>query len=161
MNKQKSDFPKDLERGCRYEGKFYRWYKQNSTNKITWLQEKYEADFLINDFKVELKTDFTPHTNFFMEHFSNIKTRRLGGPRQAKGYKAKFYCYWFVDELNPHQWSCYSFRTDELVAWLDIHMNRYQTRRKLNKGFVTLGHIIPIETLSKQSFCKIIRIEVK
>ena len=160
MNKR-ADWKSDFKKGEKFEKKFYEWYQQNSTNKIEWLQEKYEADFLINNFKVELKSDFTPHSNFFMEHFSNIKTRRFGGPRQAQGYNAKHYCYWFVDELNPHQWKCFSFRTDELVAWLDIHMNEYETRTKENKGYNTLGHIIPIAELSNQKFCKHIRIEVK
>jgi hypothetical protein len=159
---EESNWERDFQKGEKGEKEFYGYLKRRYPNKnIKWLQKAHEADFMIDDDKVELKTDFTKHTNFFIEYFSNIDTRRMGGPYQASEYNARHFIYWFVDKRNPYQWCCFRFLLKELIDWLNINKNCYQTRRKLNKGFVTLGHIIPIETLSKQSFCKIIRIEVK
>ena len=159
--KKRADWKSDFKKGEKFEKKFYEWYQQNSTNKIEWLQEKYEADFLINNFKVELKSDFTEHSNFFLEYFSNMETNRQGGPWQAAKYNAKYFIYWFVDERNKNQWNCYSFKTKELLEWMSIHKNEYQTRKKENDGFTTLGIIVPVNELSNQKFCTIKIVEVK
>ena len=163
VQNRESDFPKSYERGEEYEGKFYKWYKTKYPHKnITWLKKEFEADFLINNCKLELKSDFTQHTNFFIEYFSNMETERMGGPYQAKNsYNAKYYSYWFVDETNPNQWKFYNFKLTELLEWLSIHKNCYPTRRKENKGYQTLGHIIPVDILSKQSFCKVKTVEIQ
>jgi hypothetical protein len=148
-------FSNDLERGLFYEELFYKEIKEKYPNKdIKWLNQEFEADFEIDSVKVELKSDFTKYTNFFMEIFSNYATRRSGGPWQALGYKAKYFLYWFVDEENINQWRCYSFETDKLVSWLDINMYSYSMKIVNNGKYNTFGCPVPVKDLERFPWCR-------
>jgi hypothetical protein len=150
-----AEFSNDLERGLFYEELFYKEIKEIYPEKeIKHLNKEFEADFEINSVKVELKSDFTKYTNFFMEIFSNYATRRRGGPWQAHGYKAKYFLYWFCSDENINQWSCYSFEVDELVSWLDINMYSYPMKFVNNGKYNTFGCPVPIKDLEEFPWCR-------
>jgi hypothetical protein len=162
MENNKNGFDKNLKKGEAHEAKFYTYLKTKYPNRdVKWLKTNFEADFMIDDFKLELKTDFTRHSNFFMEYYSNIETKRMGGVWQAAGYKARYYAIWYVDPSNAHQWSCYCFETKPLLEWLEAHKDEYPTGKVKNEGYTTLGFVIPMHRLTGQSFCRCSKIEVK
>ena len=158
------DFKKDLEKARKYEEKFSQLYNQSDLNgHVTWKDEKFDADYEIEingrKFKAEIKIDFTKHNNFFIEHFSNLESGRLGGPLQALKYGAKFFIYWFVSEFNKHQWDCYVFDTIKLINWMERYGYDYRYADVHNIGYVTRGNIVPIDILASQPFCKKRRIK--
>ena len=152
-------FEKDLKKAQKYEEMFATIYNKTTYfGFMKWNDEKYTADYTveINDstFQAEIKIDFTKYNNFFLEKYSNKNTKRIGGPRQAQKYGAKFFVYWFVSEKNAHQWECYIFKTDELVRWLDENEKKYQIKEVKNKTHTTTGYAIPIQHLSSLEFFK-------
>lgn len=150
-----AEFKNDFERGIFYEELFYKEIKKKYQDKdVKWLNKEFEADFKINSVKLELKSDFTKYTNFFMEIFSNYATRRIGGPWQAKQYDAKYFLYWFCSDENKNQWRCYSFEVDELVKWLDKNMYSYSMKFVNNGKYNTFGCPIPIKHLENKSWCR-------
>lgn len=150
-----AEFSNDLERGLFYEELFYKEIKKIYPEKeIKHLNKEFEVDFEINSVKVELKSDFTKYTNFFMEIFSNYATRRIGGPWQGKEYGAKYFLYWFCSDKNINQWSCFSFEVDELVKWLDTNMYAYPMKFVNNGKYNTFGCPVPVKHLENKSWCR-------
>ncbi len=155
-------FVSDLERAKVYEEQFAKKYNiKHQNTRMEWLDTKFQPDFKVeshdifrNSFFVEIKIDFTKHTNFFMEFLSNVKKETKGGPWQAQKYEAKYFVYWFVSPKNKNQWNCYVFETDKLVEWLDENKTRYQAYDVPNRTYKTRGYIIPISVLVRYKWAK-------
>jgi hypothetical protein len=98
---------------------------------------------------LELKTDFySKSTNLFMERWSVEATPeragKPGGPWQAAAHGATYYLYWFAetDEL-------FVFCTAALVKYLEANLAAFRPCPVRNKGYTTLGYIVPKEKLLK------------
>lgn len=98
---------------------------------------------------LELKTDFySKSTNLFMERWSVEATPeragKPGGPWQAAAHGATYYLYWFAetDEL-------FVFCTAALVEYLEANLAAFRPCPVRNKGYTTLGYIVPKEKLLK------------
>ena len=99
---------------------------------------------------IELKTDFySKSTNLFMERWSVEPTLekpdgKVGGPWQSMQHGAAYYLYWFpdTDEL-------FVFTTAILVSFLEENLSSFRPCPVRNKGYTTLGYIVPKERLLK------------
>lgn len=99
---------------------------------------------------IELKTDFySKSTNLFMERWSVEATPdkpegKPGGPWQSLGHGSAYYLYWFAetDEL-------FVFCTAALVNFLEENLSSFRQCPVRNKGYTTLGYIVPKEKLLK------------
>lgn len=98
---------------------------------------------------VELKTDFySKSTNLFMERWSVMaegdRLGKPGGPWQSAAHGAAYYLYWFpdTDEL-------FVFQTAVLVDFLEVNLSSFRQCPVRNRGYTTLGYIVPKERLLK------------
>lgn len=92
---------------------------------------------------IELKTDFySKSTNLFMERWSVMeegdRPGKPGGPWQSLQHGSVYYLYWFpeTDEL-------FVFQTKVLVDYLEAHLASFRPCPVRNKGYTTLGYIVP------------------
>lgn len=92
---------------------------------------------------IELKTDFySKSTNLFMERWSVMeegdRQGKPGGPWQSASHGAAYYLYWFAetDEL-------FVFSTAALVEYLEANLAAFRPCPVRNKGYTTLGYIVP------------------
>ena len=98
---------------------------------------------------LELKTDFySKSTNLFMERWSVEATPerpgKAGGPWQATAHGAVYYLYWF-----PKTEKLFVFSTEALVNYLEANLGGFRACPVRNKGYTTLGYIVPKEKLLK------------
>lgn len=98
---------------------------------------------------LELKTDFySKSTNLFMERWSVEATPerpgKAGGPWQAASHNAAYYLYWFPDRDE-----LFVFNTAVLVEYLEANISQFRPCPVRNKGYTTLGYIVPKEKLLK------------
>jgi hypothetical protein len=99
---------------------------------------------------IELKTDFySKSTNLFMERWSVEPTPdrpegKVGGPWQAASHSAAYYLYWFPDRDE-----LFVFNTAVLVEYLEANLSQFRPCPVRNKGYTTLGYIVPKEKLLK------------
>jgi hypothetical protein len=99
---------------------------------------------------IELKTDFySKSTNLFMERWSVSPTPekpdgKVGGPWQSIAHGASYYLYWFPDTEE-----LFVFQTEVLVNYLEANLNGFRPCPVRNKGYTTLGYIVPKEKLLK------------
>lgn len=99
---------------------------------------------------LELKTDFySKSTNLFMERWSVEPTPdkpdgKVGGPWQATAHGAVYYLYWF-----PETEELFVFSTAALVEYLEANLSQFRPCPVRNKGYTTLGYIVPKERLLK------------
>ena len=98
---------------------------------------------------LELKTDFySKSTNLFMERWSveatPDKPGKAGGPWQAASHSAAYYLYWF-----PETEELFVFNTAVLVEYLDKMLPTFRSCPVRNKGYTTLGYIVPKAGLLK------------
>lgn len=98
---------------------------------------------------IELKTDFySKSTNLFMERWSVMeegdRPGKPGGPWQSAAHGAAYYLYWFpgTDEL-------FVFQTAVLVDFLKGNLSSFRACLVKNKGYTTLGYIVPKKHLLK------------
>ena len=82
-------------KGSKGEQDFLKRYSSRGATKI---EDCPEYDFIIDgDKKVELKTDFYENSpNFFMEHYSELGTKKLGGVFRAKEDGINYFVYYFI-----------------------------------------------------------------
>ena len=99
---------------------------------------------------LELKTDFySKSTNLFMERWSVMATPdrpegKPGGPWQSASHGASYYLYWF-----PETEELFVFQTAVLVDFLEGNLSSFRQCPVRNKGYTTLGYIVPKERLLK------------
>lgn len=99
---------------------------------------------------IELKTDFySKSTNLFMERWSVVATPdrpegKVGGPWQSASHGAAYYLYWFPDTEE-----LFVFQTAALVNFLEENLSSFRQCPVRNKGYTTLGYIVPKERLLK------------
>ena len=99
---------------------------------------------------IELKTDFySKSTNLFMERWSVVATPdrpegKVGGPWQSIAHGASYYLYWFPDTEE-----LFVFSTAALVDYLEANLSTFRPCPVRNKGYTTLGYIVPKEKLLK------------
>lgn len=98
---------------------------------------------------IELKTDFySKSTNLFMERWSVMaegdRQGKPGGPWQSIAHGASYYLYWFPDTEE-----LFVFQTAALVEYLEANLGGFRPCPVRNKGYTTLGYIVPKEKLLK------------
>lgn len=99
---------------------------------------------------IELKTDFySKSTNLFMERWSVAPTDeksdgRVGGPWQSLQHGSAYYLYWF-----PETEELFVFTTRVLVDFLEASLANFRPCPVRNKGYTTLGYIVPKAILLK------------
>lgn len=136
-----SKFKTDLERGKAGEALFLTHFPQYEA------LNGYESDFRNKETGdlAELKTDYydmdkTP--NFFIELWSDINTKRLGGPRQAKKHGSKYYYYLYINNMI-----IYEFNVEDLCAFIGLNEDNYSNRYIHNESWCTEGLLVPREDL--------------
>lgn len=98
---------------------------------------------------IELKTDFySKSTNLFMERWSVEGTEerpaKAGGPWQSLQHGSAYYLYWF-----PETEELFVFNTRVLVDFLEANLAKFRPCPVRNKGYTTLGYIVPKAALLK------------
>jgi hypothetical protein len=109
-------------------------------------------DFQCNGKTIELKTDtysIEDTQNFFMERYSSIESKKLGGPWRAHQDNVDFFVYLY--EKGQH---CYWFDTKRLIPQLDDYIKQHKPRQVEinNTSWTTLGYLIPRKALVNQYF---------
>jgi hypothetical protein len=134
------DFKKQLKVGAKGESLFLSLYpKLEKADGI-----KY--DFMLGDKTLELKTDtysMTETPNFFMEHLSDCKSGKLGGPWRALQDGVDYFVY-----MYQAQKQCFWFEPKPLVEFLDVYIRTAGYKVIRNKGWTSHGYTVPRETLS-------------
>ena len=108
------------------------------------IKKNYQADFRCREtgLLVEMKTDYysmKKTANFFMETFSNIKTKRRGGPFSALDLGVDYFVYYFITEGEA-----FWFHTKELVEYLDANRDEWRTSTVYGgKNIITEGLLVP------------------
>lgn len=102
-------------------------------------------DFILNSKTIELKTDTysmdkTP--NFFMEHISDIKSGKLGGPWRALNDNVDYFVYMFINEKM-----CFWFEPKPLVDFLDEHIKTASYKVIRNRGWTSHGYAVKRDIL--------------
>jgi hypothetical protein len=90
--------------------------------------------------KIELKTESrtTKETpNLFIERYRNDILCTPGGPWQALEHKVYYIVYMYADGV------VYWFKVAEMVEWLEAHENNYKKHRIPNKGWASIGWLVP------------------
>ncbi len=113
---------------------FYKKYKKLGITKLDGLI----WDFDWNGDGVELKTDFHKSKNFFMERYSNISSKKAGGPWRSLDEKCKYFVYYFINE-KTYFW----FETARLVELLDKNIKNYTPKIIHNRNYESLGYLVP------------------
>lgn len=133
-------FQSQLKKGEKGEQYFIKCYSELHPRKSS----AREVDIFINDNqKVELKTDsYDPDEtpNFFIELIGSTKTGKLGGPHLSVENNVDFFVYHYsVDS------SFYWFKPSDLVKYIDDFGHEFQKREIMNRGWSSLGLLIPRE----------------
>ena len=140
MAKSKTfDFNEQLKVGTRGEKIFLSLYPNLKK------ADGIKYDFTIDGKTLELKTDTysmddTP--NFFMEHLSDTKTGKLGGPWRALQDGVDYFVYMYLAEKK-----CFWFRPKPLVEFLDKYIQNESYKVIKNKGWSSHGYTVPRELL--------------
>jgi len=100
-------------------------------------------DFELNGKTVELKTDtyYMKNTpNFFMEKYSSVESKKLGGPWRAANDSVSYFVYMYVKDKK-----CFWFDSKELTEYLDVYIKEQKPRimEIENTSWTTLGYLIP------------------
>lgn len=143
MSSKTFDFKKQLTLGDRGESLFMERYPRKLE-----IYPGREYDFVVKSSreKIELKTDSfnmlkTP--NFFFERYSDIQSKKPGGPWRAAEDKVDIFCYYFV---RFNMW--YEFRDlPELIKVLDKYTEKKGMIWIKNKGWTTGGFTVPRDLL--------------
>lgn len=139
------NFKEQLRVGDKGELDFYREFE----DLVDWLDGVHGDLLLCKTYKVELKTDDRAGKtgNFFIEKYSNKKSKSLGGP-----YKAIIdECQLFV-QYNMLEKEFYFFDPETLSGFTEENYTKLAVHKELgvdviNEKHVTWGHAIPIKYL--------------
>lgn len=128
------DFEESLKRGKAGEEIFHQYFKEK-----VYRLDGYNGDFKIksNGLVIELKSDYWPMKNMFMERWSS--KGRPGGPWQAQEKGNEWFVYMF-----PLNLTLFCFQTNQLVKWCEKLLPKYEVSAIKNKGWIGEGYPIPI-----------------
>lgn len=136
-------FDKQLVVGDRGEELFLERYP----TKITiYTGREYDFTCSATGKKIELKTDtynMTKTPNFFMERYSDVNRKTVGGPWRAVRDNVDIFCYYFVRHNCWFQFNnlpALTERLDELTAKQGLIYIK-------NKGWVTGGYTVKRDAL--------------
>lgn len=94
----------------------------------------------------ELKSDqydMSATKNFFIEIYSDVERKAVGGPWQAAEHGSQYWMYMF-----PKNRVLFIFKTVDLLNYLEyISTSVYETSRIYNRSWTTLGMKVPREDL--------------
>lgn len=136
------NFQTQLKKGKESEDKFLLKFPKLIKN-----EDKKGVDFKYNGKFVELKSDsYDPSKtgNFFMEKWSSLEAQKLGGPWQSQLKGGDIFAYLFTKPQH-----LYIFDTAKLVEHLDENLGQYKSRRVPNRGYITVGYLVPIKGLQE------------
>ena len=128
-------FKKQLGVGKSGEAAFASFYKRAKPS------EERAYDFLLLGKKIELKTDshdMMATENYFMEKFGHVENSKLGGPWRAKEDGIDFFVYFYIQN-GVFLW----FDTKALVRFLNRRVPKIKSKIVRNKGYNSLGYLIP------------------
>lgn len=79
--------------------------------------------------------------NFFIESFSDIEKKKVGGPEQSSKKDVHFFIFY-----RPEYLAFWVFVNKELTSWMtDENITKYFRQHSVdNKGWVSKGYIVPI-----------------
>jgi hypothetical protein len=142
----KYDFKTDLNRAKEIEVKICNSLSGTLLESDT-IQEG--GDFHIDGFQFELKADFRAEDtgNLFIEHYSNIESKRLGGPYAC--IQKEVYVILYV---LPKQNRVLAFEPETLVDFVELHQSQFRLINIKNKNHTTAGYAIPIKDLEELAF---------
>jgi hypothetical protein len=148
MSKKTFSMAAQLKKGKKAEKDFLERYGQGAIVRT----DGRKGDMMVKWSRavLELKTDFySKSTNLFMERWSVEPTPdrpegKVGGPWQAASHSAAYYLYWFPDRDE-----LFVFNTAVLVDYLEANLSQFRPCPVRNKGYTTLGYIVPKEKLLK------------
>lgn len=100
-------------------------------------------DFAFNGKTVELKTDtyaMNKTQNFFMEKYSSIESKKLGGPWRAAKDKVNYFVYMYSKDQK-----CFWFDSIKLADFLDIYVKEKKPRQSevVNTSWTAMGYLVP------------------
>lgn len=76
--------------------------------------------------------------NLFVERYSSKDAGTPGGPWQAQTHGATYYVHFFVGDG-----AIFTYRTDDLVGFMEENMNKYRPFDVPNQGYITVGFRVP------------------
>lgn len=132
---KKYEFDKQKKVGDRGEKMFLKYYPhcKKGDGRI--------ADFYFDDLKVELKTDtwsMKESENFFMEYYSDIARKTLGGPFRSQEEGVEWFVYFYIKEKV-----FYWFRVSVLVPFLEEYIKGMKYKSIKNKAWYSSGYTVP------------------
>lgn len=143
--KPKPNFQEDLKRGKAGEEKLVK----HCHLKLGPCKDEKERrwDFeSASGLTVEVKSDYWPLKtgNFFMEKWSDVRTKKLGGPWRAFSDDVDVFIYFY-----PKENTYFYFRdVEELVARLNLLTEKLEPVTIHNRNWTTEGYKIPREELA-------------
>lgn len=106
-------------------------------------------DIKLGNLNLEIKADtVSSYTgNLFLEHYSNIETKRLGGPFSASEHGVDLMLYF---SPKPKGWNkledrIFIFKPEDLIDFIEIHS--FKPKYVKNERHTTMGYAIPIKDL--------------
>lgn len=133
------DFKKQLKVGAKGENIFLSLYPNLEK------ADGIKYDFTMNGKTLELKTDtysMTETPNFFMEHLSDIKSGKFGGPWRALEDGVDYFVYMYLAQKQ-----CFWFKPKPLVEFLDVYIRNVGYKVIRNRGWTSHGYTVPRESL--------------
>ena len=136
MSREIFTFKKQLDVGAKGEDFFLDCYGNKASKS-----DGRKFDLFFDGKSVELKTDTYPiekTPNFFMEKLGNVESNKIGGPWRAADDGVDYFVYLFASNKT-----FYWFETKKLVKFLDEYTKGKRGRTVANRGYVTLGFLVP------------------
>ena len=84
----------------------------------------------------------TETPNFFMEHLSDIKSGKLGGPWRALQDNVDYFVYMYLAERK-----CFWFKPKPLVEFLNTYIKTKSYKVIRNRGWSSHGYTVPRESV--------------
>lgn len=137
------DFQIQLKLGNRAEELFLEHYP---TKIEIYPERAYDFTCTKTGAKIELKTDtynIDKTSNFFMERYSDVHKKTIGGPWRAKRDKVDIFCYYFVRHNIWFQFN----NIPALISRLDELTDGKGLVYIKNKGWITGGYKVKREDL--------------
>lgn len=108
-------------------------------------------DFIYKDIHIELKSDsYGIHgsPNFFIEKWSDVDSKKPGGPFQALEKNNELFIYYYPPKEGQEDDVYFVFQTKRLVSFLNKNTEKYTLINIHNRAWITQGYKIPRVDLS-------------